>query len=192
MGNETKKSFNRRLKNGDFERYFKGQGIDIGCGAEAVLPSALKHDKIYGDCASNLKAWSDETFDYVYSSHCFEHISGALIFQTLQEWWRVLKKGGHLIIVVPDFTLYEKKQWPSQFNSDHKMFYRIESMMALFSFLPMAQLIRLQLNDEGFDYSDKVTDQTRRGAQSEIEMIVRKVSDPFWAANIKRADANDF
>lgn len=179
MGNETKKSFERRIINNDFEIFFKGKGIDIGCGKDPVKPDAIKHDSIFGDEALDLSKYENEEFDYVYSSHCLEHIEHTE--WALNEWWRVLKKGGHLIVVVPEWTLYEKRIFPSQFNSDHKKLFNIDTMLYFSHTLKNSQLVRLQVNDLGFDYTDKVNDQTKKGAQAEIEMIVKKVEDEFWA-----------
>src|SRR5436305_812127 len=41
----------------------------------------------------------DESQDAVYNSHCLEHIAN--YHDALLEWYRVLKIGGYLIIVVP-------------------------------------------------------------------------------------------
>lgn len=179
MGNETKKSFERRLKNGDFNRFFNGHGVDIGCGKDPVKENSIKHDKIFGKDALDLSEYEAQTFDYVYSSHCLEHIQDTQ--GALKEWWRVLKKGGHLIVVVPEWTLYEKRHFPSKFNTDHKRTFNVDTMLYLAHNLQGSQVIRLQINDEGFNYSDKTTDQTRKGAQAEIEIIIRKVEDDFWS-----------
>jgi hypothetical protein len=40
--------------------------------------------------------------------------------ETLSNWTRVLKSGGYLYVMVPDYLLYEKLTWPSRFNADHR------------------------------------------------------------------------
>lgn len=47
--------------------------------------------------------WQDETVDVIYSSHTLEHLSRAEGFIFLEECYRVLKKGGVIRIIVPDF-----------------------------------------------------------------------------------------
>jgi SAM-dependent methyltransferase len=49
--------------------------------------------------ACNLSTVSDEMYDFVLASHVLEHIANPL--QALQEWKRVLKPNGVLVIVVP-------------------------------------------------------------------------------------------
>lgn len=40
------------------------------------------------------------TYDFVLSSHCLEHVANPLA--ALREWHRVLRGGGHLVLVLPD------------------------------------------------------------------------------------------
>lgn len=181
MGNETSKSQDRRERNGDFERFFKGRGIDIGCGSDPVLPNAETFDKPQGD-ATFVNGLAQESYDWVYSSHCLEHIQDHGM--ALMNWWKLIKPGGHLILVVPHWALYEKRRPAGQsvFNSDHKQIYTMENLLNLiYCMLENYQLLRLQINDNDFNYGDKSSDQTSRGAQAEIEAIIKKVEDPFWA-----------
>ena len=162
--------------------FFSGRGIDIGCDRDPITPDAITHDKIYGFDASDLSRYPNECFDFVYSSHCLEHLVDPTL--AVKEWWRVVKKGGHLIIVVPHFALYEKKVLPSRFNSDHKWGFTLKELSKnIFSgkLIQDFQLMRLQTNDTGFNYNDKRVDQTTRGAQAEIEVILKKVRDTFWS-----------
>lgn len=50
--------------------------------------------------ASNLNTIQSESYDFILSSHCLEHCANAL--QTLQEWKRVVKKGGYLFLILPN------------------------------------------------------------------------------------------
>ncbi len=58
--------------------------------------------------ANSLKMFADESVDMIYASHVLEHfyynIDGELL-SVLQEWRRVLKKGGKLLISVPDLRV---------------------------------------------------------------------------------------
>ena len=44
------------------------------------------------------------TFDVVYASHCLEHSSWGYVEATLDEWRRVLTRGGTLCVAVPDMV----------------------------------------------------------------------------------------
>jgi ubiquinone/menaquinone biosynthesis C-methylase UbiE len=46
----------------------------------------------------------DDSVDAVYSSHSLEHIGFYDVVDCVQEWYRVLKKGGELRIIVPDIA----------------------------------------------------------------------------------------
>ncbi len=185
MSNETSKSKFRRDHNGDFAVYFRGDGIDICCGPDPVTPDCDRWDIEDGD-AEKMEGLEPETYDWVYSSHGLEHLSDPTY--ALRKWWDLIKPGGYLILVVPDFALYEHKTWPSKFASGHKWCFSILprsqadhiSVIGVASCLPGAQVVRLQINDGGFFYSDQTSDQTRQGAQAEIEMIFRKLNDDRW------------
>lgn len=122
MCQETKKAFDRRAELGWFDKYLVGSGIDIGCGPDVL---ASPHDNFTcrgwdwesGD-AQYMKGVDDNVYDFVYSSHCLEHMVDPSV--ALQNWWRILKPGRHLVIVVPDEDLYEQGVWPSRGNGDHK------------------------------------------------------------------------
>jgi predicted SAM-dependent methyltransferase len=124
---EQSKSAKRRFYDGNFiSKYFVGNGIDIGCGPDSVgqyatqfplISSVKPWDMPDGD-AQYLKSIADETFDFVHSSHCLEHMVD--VNEALSNWIRVTKVGGYLIITVPDEDMYEHGIWPSVNNSDHK------------------------------------------------------------------------
>lgn len=182
---ETSKSFKRRTDNGDFAKFFSGRGIDIGCGGGAVTPDCDRYDQILGSGdAEIMSGVADETYDWVYSSHCLEHMKD--IKSALSHWWRILKPMGYLIVIVPDFALYERYQWPSRFNPDHKWALSLGKhaepdrldIVALVNSLPNAQVLRAQLNEEGFNYNGK-PDEDQPG-QREIEVIARKWPNDAW------------
>lgn len=94
---ETLKNYEDRILNGDFENYLHGNGIDIGGGDD---PLKLPPD-IEGKCrlwdfkdgdAQYLHKIPDETYDFVYSSHCLEHMRNLKIAFT--NWLRICKMGG--------------------------------------------------------------------------------------------------
>jgi ubiquinone/menaquinone biosynthesis C-methylase UbiE len=95
---ETSKAFKRRNREGFFRYYCQGAGIDLGCGSDPVLPTVRQWDWQDGD-ATYLKEIADSTYNFVYSSHllqilCEPHIG-------LRNWWRILKPGGFLLLLIP-------------------------------------------------------------------------------------------
>lgn len=117
-GGETRKAHNRREKEGFFDKYCQGEGLDIGCGNDVIKDGCSGWDIVNGD-AQYLKGVPDGCFDYVYSSHCIEHVDDVRV--ALKNWFRVVKKGGYLLLYLPERDLYEKQsQLPSRWNPHHK------------------------------------------------------------------------
>lgn len=125
---ETTKAHSRRVREGFFDRYCQGLGIDIGCGFDPVDSGGEVYmfDMIHGQGdATHMEHVPDAHFDYVHTSHILEHIEDPET--AIRHWWRILKPGGYLIIMVPERDLYEKKRTlPSRWNGDHKRFYLLD------------------------------------------------------------------
>lgn len=51
-----------------------------------------------------------ESVDELRASHCLEHVSRWWISKTLDEWWRVLKRGGKMTVEVPNMD-YACQLW---------------------------------------------------------------------------------
>jgi SAM-dependent methyltransferase len=121
---ETAKARSRRIREGFFEKYCVGRGIDIGYGGDLLSANCIGWDREHGD-AQRLYRIKDEAFDFVYSSHTLEHVADP--GQALRNWYRVVRAGGHLVLFVPDRELYEKKiALPSRWNPDHKRFFLLD------------------------------------------------------------------
>lgn len=120
---ETAKAYRRRVREGFFGKYCRGEGLDIGYGSDPVTPECSGWDMRNGD-AQYLDGVGDESFDYVYSSHCLEHMHD--VRTALRNWFRVVRQGGYLLLAVPHRDLYEKKsRLPSRWNIDHKHMFLI-------------------------------------------------------------------
>ncbi len=192
MGNETSKLLARRLTDPRYaERWFVGSGIDIGAGPDS-LGNQDAHfprmhcrdwDTQHGD-AMYLHSIPDEAFDFVYSSHCLEHTLDARV--ALVNWWRVLKPGGHLVVVVPDEDLYERGVWPPNKNATHYWSFTIWKRSSwspkslnvgdmVVQLDPPAQILKLESLDYPFDYTNP-HDQSGGDAPVGIEMVLRKMT----------------
>jgi SAM-dependent methyltransferase len=80
-------------------RYCKGQGLDIGA-SHWPLPGSLPIDIASGPGArNNLDDVPDDSQDYVFSSHCLEHIADWR--SALRSWVRKLKTNGFLFLYLP-------------------------------------------------------------------------------------------
>jgi SAM-dependent methyltransferase len=136
----------------------QGRGIDIGCGPDPVSPDARRFDIEDGD-ANCVSKYVMEKFDFVYSSHCLEHMHDPKI--TILDWWKLVKPGGYLFIYVPDEDLYEQGVFPSRFNTDHKATFTVSkahswspvshNVLDLAQSLPGGEIVSLQLQDRRYD-----------------------------------------
>jgi tetratricopeptide (TPR) repeat protein len=124
---ECSKSIIRRRADPNFlTRYFVGEGIDIGGAPDPLsvyrsLFPAMGDVRVWdlgdGD-AQDMAGVADESYDFVHSSHCLEHLHDPAA--GLGNWFRIVKPGGHLVVLIPDEDLYEQGVFPSTFNDDHK------------------------------------------------------------------------
>lgn len=185
VGTESQRTHQDKIDNGFYTKYMAGNGLDIGyagyiSGCEPILPTAIGIDKDYPGYDGRTLPFKDESQDYVYSSHCLEHISNVNL--AIQEWHRVTKENGFIVIVVPHQHLYEKKKYhPSVWNLDHKHFftpayllYAVEQALT-----PNTYRVRLlEDGDKNFNYNlgpDKHSD-----GQYEITLVLQKIASPRW------------
>ena len=199
---ETSKAFARRLREGFFTKYCMGTGIDIGCGDDPLDPKIDKWDfKISKD--QNAENFTDknipnEIYDFVYSSHCLEDLSHPGL--AIQNWWRILKPGGYLILYIPHRDLFEhSKVLPSTGNFYHKWYFLIDRYespvtIGLIPFLNQnladPDIIYVKKCDEGYWYDQekferrKLTGESWQGGEYSIECVVRKklerLKDDGW------------
>ena len=99
-----------------FAKHFcKGNGYDIGFSKEEwKFPNARGIDLSLNDGyhANNLP---NEQVDYIYSSHCLEHVDNWSL--TLTYWIQHIKEGGILFLYLPDFS---QKYWRPWNNNKHQ------------------------------------------------------------------------
>src|SRR3954469_5776213 len=83
-------------------RYCIGTGLDIGAGLWP-LPGAVAVDLERGPGAGrSLEEFADHSQDFVFSSHCLEHISAWE--PVLRQWIAKLKPDGRLFLYLPHPT----------------------------------------------------------------------------------------
>lgn len=186
-GPETEKSHESRLKSGFYTKFMSGTGLDIGYSggdpkAEPVLSTAIGVDFGYPGYDGETLPFKDESQDYVFSSHCLEHITDYKY--AIKEWFRVLKIGGHLVITVPHKFLYEKKEnLPSRWNLDHKRFYTPSSLLeeiedSIEYPSNRYRVVHVRDNDDNFDYT--IPPENHSGGAYEIELVIKKIKQPGW------------
>lgn len=81
--------------------------LHLGCGRihyEGCINVDVKPLKTV-DIVADIRQlpFQDKCADTVIVHHCFEHIPRQKTYDTLREWYRVLKNGGMLDIEMPDF-----------------------------------------------------------------------------------------
>ena len=91
----------------------KGDGLDIGCNREEwCFPGAMPIDPVMN--GYNAMHLPEGSFDYIFSSHCLEHIDdwvGALNY-----WTEKLKSGGTLFLYLPHPS---QRYWNPWHNRKH-------------------------------------------------------------------------
>lgn len=175
-------------------RWFVGVGLDVGGGIDSLalfvelfprIQKVIIYDQPQGD-AQLLDNVPDGSFDFVFSSHCLEHVRDP--HEALRNWIRVVKPRGHIIVNVPDEDLYEQGNWPSKFNPDHKTTWTIDKEKSwspasinvldlVRSVRGQARPIKIDLIDHGYRYGLMGRmDQTRTPlAEAAIEIVLQKL-----------------
>ena len=140
--------------------YTRGVGLELGCGPWRAFPhfigiDANRYESALGpslvmDCQS-LACFSDEAFDFIYSSHLLEHLVDTTA--VLREWWRVIEAGGHLVLYLPHKDLYPNIGEPGG-NADHKHDFLPEDIVAVMrAVAPDWDLVANETRDQEDEYS---------------------------------------
>jgi predicted SAM-dependent methyltransferase len=123
-----------RLIRPDVVKFCSGKGIDLGCGGDKITPdtwgfdqpqpyTSVGHDVIELRGDARHLPFNDNVLDYVYSSHLLEDFPNTV--EVMQEWLRVIKHGGYLIIYCPDEQIYRKhcQETGQDYNLAHTIDY---------------------------------------------------------------------
>ncbi len=100
------------------KHFCKGYGADIGCKKKDwAFPGAFPIDIEFGNewHAMNIPH-KIGGLDYIYSSHCLEHLDGNSWVDVMDYWWQNLKSGGILFLYLPD---YSQEYWRPWNNTKH-------------------------------------------------------------------------
>ncbi|VTU02535.1 Methyltransferase type 11 OS=Acidiphilium sp. JA12-A1 GN=ACIDI_19c00220 PE=4 SV=1: Methyltransf_23 [Gemmataceae bacterium] len=193
--NECSKAAARRMHTAGFAtHYLVGDGLDVGSGSDPLskvahlfplIRSVTTFDLPDGD-AQLLAKHPDDRFDFLHSSHCLEHVRDPR--EALRNWVRVVRPGGHLVVLVPDEDLYEQGVWPSTFNPDHKHTFTVckakswspvsVNLTDLFAAVAdRAEVLRVEMLHQTFQRSGTRRDQTLTPVgECATEFVLRKQS----------------
>ena len=98
------------------KKYLVGKGLDVGCGAEKVLPDAIGIDlEVQYGIPGHPKTAADEigmwfecarkyppaSLDYIFSSHLLEDFSDLDFSWHFLTMLTCIKRGGHLMLYLP-------------------------------------------------------------------------------------------
>lgn len=94
------------LKQGGMSRFIlpvalhfcRGRGVDVGAGSWP-LPGAVPVEASMGGDAFNISTDLRDHLDYVFSSHCLEHVDDPIA--ALEHWRDCLRPGGVLFLYLP-------------------------------------------------------------------------------------------
>jgi SAM-dependent methyltransferase len=193
---ELSKSIARRQRDPNFiTKYFVGNGLDVGGRPDPLslyqeffpLCTSVRIWDLEDGDAQYLEDLQEDTFDFLVSSHCLEHLNDPVM--GLSNWIRIIRPGGHLIITVPDEDLYEQGRWPSNKNFDHKFSFTVlkkkswsEKSINLFEILiqfsEAVDIRKIEVLDSSYRFALPEYDQTATPVgESSIELILRKRTD---------------
>src|SRR5216683_4330096 len=127
MAKETSKALRRRWQESAFpwKKIFTGKGIDVGAGDDPLpFEGCIPFDWEQGDANKLSTYFPANAFDYLHASQVLEHMHDP--FAAIEDWTKIVKLGGHLVITVPEMSLYGDILWGehgSRYNPDHKSTY---------------------------------------------------------------------
>lgn len=82
------------------------RGVDIGCGGDKLFKTSIGIDgralpgvDVVADVECLSLGFSETGFDYVYSSHCLEHVKYP--YSVLSQWLKLLRTGGAIVLYLP-------------------------------------------------------------------------------------------
>lgn len=125
-------------------QWCRGTGLDIGAG-KSPLDDSIPIEDNNEENAYKLKR-EDESMDYVFSSHCLEHLDDPK--KALSEWTRVLKQEGILYLYLPsqNYIPWRKESMPKW----HKTNWNINKIIKLIQELKSYKILEVVGQDLHF------------------------------------------
>ncbi len=119
---------------GEFLRHFKNLGLDV-CGVD-ICPEAADFQKDIPVSIANIECdgmpFPDATFDAIYSKSLLEHLSDPEAY--FREVHRILKPGGLLLTLVPDWQSNYKTYFDDYTHRTPFTVVSLDSIYRLFEF----------------------------------------------------------
>lgn len=162
--------------------YCRGCGLDMGCGDEKIVPTAIGVDvggkaNIQVDMSepNSLRMFADNHFDYVFSSHCLEDFYVPEVM--LAEWWRLIRPGGYLILYGPDPDYYPRVG-TSGANPGHKHDLYWQDVWSIIKKFGNAKKISASRHNESNEYSWQLIVKKRYGfLKRPIDLLFKRNGD---------------
>jgi len=105
----------------------RGHGLDIGCNRpDWAFPGAVMIDPNI-DPKTNAYDLPSELYDYIFSSHCLEHLPDWV--GALDHWLTRLRVGGVIFLYLPH---YDQTYWRPWYNRKHINVMQADHLQAYF------------------------------------------------------------
>lgn len=126
MSKETTKAMKRRMREDDeglfpWRKIFKPDVpmLDVGCGDDNLPFSYCRgFDMQDGDANHLSRYFKPNEFRVLHGSHVLEHMVDPAA--ALRDWLTIVQPGGYVVQTVPDVGAYERFEYPSKYNPDHR------------------------------------------------------------------------
>jgi len=118
--------------------------LDLGCGKNKTLDKAIGIDILpVSDITISIDElpMEDNSVDIVISRHSLEHLIDTI--KTLNEWKRVLRKDGKIIVVLPDHEYVDTMQ-PALSGGVHLHAFSRNSFKNLISVIPGLKIEKIE------------------------------------------------
>lgn len=109
-----------------FEPYLRGLGIDFGSGSNRLSPTVISIDRhkepgvdlVWDVLVLGPLPFSDDTFDFIFSSHVLEDFHPQVLQNVFDELMRMIKPGGYFVILGPYMDGIRYPRWDEKFTAE--------------------------------------------------------------------------
>lgn len=187
VGVESRKLYGYRCVSKFWDKYLVGPAVvDIGYrggdpGALTIIDGAFGVEQDTSGYDGYNLPLQDGCVDVVHASHVLEHVEPDVDYLT--EWFRVLRTGGTMILMVPHAYLYERRLTvpPSRWSPEHLRSYTPASLLQAIEDALQPNTFRIRHladADQGYDYTLPIT--VHPVGALEIECVIQKIDPPAW------------